>query len=80
MTLRIRAREKMAAVLGHEVDAIVDEAELTSLVNSSFKLVELVIELQEEFDVRFTQTDINTIVTVGQLLDLLENRSSEAVN
>ena len=74
MNIRDKAKEKMAKVLGHPVDTIDDEAELTSLVNSSFVLVELVIELQEEFDVRVNQADMNAISTVGQLLQLIESR------
>jgi acyl carrier protein len=56
---------------------VLDDAELTNLVNSSFLLVEMVIELQEEFDVRFQQVDMNEVATVGQLLDLVESRMTE---
>jgi acyl carrier protein len=76
MNTRTRAKLKMAQILGHSVENISDEAELTSLVNSSFVLVEMVIELQDEFDVRFHQADMNSVSTVGQLLDLIENRVS----
>jgi len=76
MTLRDKVRQKIASVLDFDVDAIADEAELTSLVNSSFKLVELVIELQEEFDVRFNQEDINAVSNTGQLIDLVVSRST----
>ncbi len=76
MNIRTRAKDKMANMLGCNVDAIADDAVLTSLVNSSFMLVEMVIELQDEFDVRFHQADMNSISTVGQLLDLIETRVS----
>jgi len=76
MTLRDKVRQKIASVLDFDVDAIADDAELTSLVNSSFKLVELVIELQEEFDVRFNQEDINAVSNTGQLIDLVVSRST----
>ena len=78
MNIRDKAREEIAAVLGFDSGPVTDAAELTSLVNSSFKLVELVIELQEEFDVRFHQEDIGAVSTVGQMLDLVESRSKEA--
>jgi len=74
MINREHVREKIAEVLGHEPEKIADDAELTDLVNNSFLLVETVIELQEEFDVRFQQADINEITSVGQLLDLVVTR------
>lgn len=74
MSNRERVREKIAEVLGHDPQVIADDAVLTDLVNSSFLLVEMVIELQEEFDVRFQQADMNEVTTVGQLLDLVESR------
>lgn len=76
MEMNTKIREKMAEVLGHESSAIEDDAELASLVNSSFVLVELVIELQEEFDVRFNQADMNEVTTVRDLIKLIENRVS----
>ena len=77
MSNKERVREKMGDTLGHTSEMVRDDAELTSLVNSSFLLVELVIELQEEFDVRFQQVDMNEVVTVGQLLDLVDSRMAE---
>lgn len=74
MSNRQRVREKMAGVLGREAKIVADDAVLSDLVNSSFLLVEMVIELQEEFDVRFQQADMNEVSTVGQLLDLVESR------
>ncbi len=78
MNNRERVRDKIAEILGHTSELILDDAELTSLVNSSFLLVEMVIELQEEFDVRFQQADMNEVATVGQLLDLVDSRMGES--
>ncbi len=77
MNNRERVRDKIAEILGHTSEVVLDDAELTSLVNSSFLLVEMVIELQEEFDVRFQQVDMNEVATVGQLLDLVDSRMTE---
>ena len=74
MSNKDRVRAKIAEVLGHTEDKITDDAVLTDLVNSSFLLVEMVIELQEEFDIRFQQADMNEVSTVGQLLDLADSR------
>jgi acyl carrier protein len=76
MNTRERVREKIAEILGHEPGKIADDAVLTDLVNNSFLLVEMVIELQEEFDVRFQQADISQVTSVGQLLDLVVARVS----
>lgn len=76
MNTRERVREKIAEILGHEPGKIADDAVLTDLVNNSFLLVETVIELQEEFDVRFQQADISQVTSVGQLLDLVVARVS----
>ena len=74
MDIRETVRAKMAEVLGSAPERVSDDAVLTDLVNSSFLLVEMVIELQEEFDVRFQQSDIIDVLHVGQLLDLVEAR------
>lgn len=77
MDTREAAIQKMAEVLGHTAESITDDAVLSSLVNSSFVLVELVIELQEEFGVRFQQVDMNGVTTVGQLIALIESRLAD---
>ena len=73
-----RARAKIAEILCQTAEVIADDAELTALVNSSFLLVELVIELQEEFDIRFHQTDLNELKTVGQLIELIVSRMAQS--
>ena len=78
MSNREKVREKIAEVLSHELRTITYVAVLTELVNSSFLLVEMVIELQEEFDVRFQQADMNEVSTVGELLDLVDSRIASA--
>lgn len=74
MSQRENIRTKMAEVLGTDAARVSDTERLVDLVNSSFLIVEMVIELQEEFDVRFHQADMSDITTVGQLLDLVESR------
>lgn len=74
MSDRERVRKKIAEILGHKPEKVVDDAVLTDLVNNSFLLVETVIELQEEFDIRFQQADLTNLTSVGQLLDLAAAR------
>ncbi|MCZ6868277.1 MAG: acyl carrier protein [Gammaproteobacteria bacterium] len=67
-------KERMSEILNQPRDALDNEAELTSLVTSSFVLVEMIIELQEELGVRFGQADMEEVSTVGQLVDLFVSR------
>jgi acyl carrier protein len=68
-------KEKMASLLKQPVSKLEDGAVLTSLVAESFALIELVIELQEEFRVRLVQEDLRDVKTVGDLTSLIANRS-----
>lgn len=74
MTDRETLRQYMATTLGVDVSRLTDETPLIDLVSSSILLVELIIELQEEFNVRFQQSDMGHITKVGELLDLLQRR------
>lgn len=65
---------KIAELLGVEPDSIDVGAPLFSLTSSSFRVVELVIELQEEFGVSFRQDDMNGVDTVGDLVGLVATR------
>lgn len=77
MKIREQVRNKIAEVLGTAPAKIDDDDVLTDLVTSSFVLVETVIELQEEFGVRFQQADLAHVVTVGELLDLVVDRMAK---
>ena len=52
-----------------------DDTVLTDLVVESFALIEMVIELQEEFKVRLVQDDLKNVKTVGDLTSLIESRT-----
>lgn len=74
MTNQQHVSATIAEILGIDAATIDPGAPLFSLVNSSFRIVELVIELQEEYGVRFGQDDMNRVATVGDLLDLVVER------
>src|SRR5580658_1571490 len=57
----------IAGVLRVAAERVSDDARLNELVTDSFVLVELVVELQEMFDVHFFQEDLRRVVTVGDL-------------
>lgn len=76
MTLtRENVKSKMSSLLKQPASRLEDHVELTSLVAESFVLVEMVIELQEEFGVRLVQDDLKDVKTVGDLLRLLESKA-----
>jgi len=69
-TTREQIRGRIAEIIGQPLDRIQDQVQLANLVISSFLLVELIIDLQDEFEVRFGQAEMQDVKTVGQLLDL----------
>ena len=64
--------EKMADFLEQPLEKLSDDAMLTDLVAQSFVLIEMVIELQEEFGVRFGQEELKGVQTVGDLTAMIE--------
>ena len=73
---RNKVKEKMADFLKQPVSKLEDDIVLTNLVAESFALVEMVIELQEEFGVRLVQEDLKDVKTVGDLTGLFESRAN----
>lgn len=65
-----RLKTKMADVLGVDVDHLEDNVVLSNLITSSFLMVETIIEVQEEFGIRFNQEDMKGVETVGDLIAL----------
>ena len=76
MTSRQDVRVKMAEFLRHPVKKLQDEAILTDLVTDSMILVNMVIDLQEDFSIRLVQEDLKDVKTVGQLLAVFERKMS----
>ncbi len=67
----------MARQLNIPITKLADEgSNLTDLVHESFILIELVIALQEEFQVRLVQDDLQEVKTLGQLLDVLQKKKN----
>lgn len=67
----------MARQLNVPLTKLSDESSnLTDLVHESFILIELVIALQEEFQVRLVQDDLQEVKTLGQLLDVLQKKKN----
>jgi len=67
---------RIAEVLNISADRVSEETNLKDLVSDSFLLVEMAIELQEDFRVRFSQEDLKVVHTVQDLIALIEIKLS----
>ena len=72
--MREKIRAKIAGFVNQPSGKITDDRILTELVAESFLLVELVIELQEEFHARLMQEDLRSVKTVGDLISTVEKK------
>lgn len=68
-------KEQVASFLKQPVANLTDETPIADLVQESFILVEMIIELQEELGVFFDHEDLKQIQTVGDMIWLLEHRT-----
>ena len=66
---------RIAEVLGVAPSRVRLEVVLSELVSDSYRLVEMAIELQDDYDVTFSQTDLSSVTTVGDLADLIRTRA-----
>jgi acyl carrier protein len=69
-------KQKIAEFLKQPVSRLQDDVPLTNLVVESFILVEMIIELQDVFAVRFVQEDMRDVKTVGHLTELFVSRAA----
>ena len=69
-------KTKIAEVLNISAERVSEETNLKDLVSDSFLLVEMAIELQEDFRVRFSQEDLKVVQTVQDLIALIEIKLS----
>jgi len=70
-------KKAMSEIIKQPVERLQDDALLSNLVTDSFLLVDMVIELQEEFGVFLVQEDLKEVKTVGKLIELFETKSRE---
>jgi acyl carrier protein len=71
-----RVLDRVAEVLRRPRTMVSMDTELSRLAADSFVLVELVLELQDEFRVRFDHDDVQGLRTVGEVVDLVEARTA----
>ena len=75
-TTAIGVKTKIAEVLNISAERVSEGTNLKDLVSDSFLLVEMAIELQEDFRVRFSQEDLKVVHTVQDLIALIEIKLS----
>jgi acyl carrier protein len=68
---------RVAAVTSIAPHRLVADAELSSLVTDSLVLVEVAIDLQEEFDVILVENDLHEMRTIGDVVAVLARRAEE---
>ena len=71
--------EKVAQILAEQLDVDVDEIKLTTdmvddLGADSLDIVDLVMTLEDEFDIEIPDEDVEGVRTVGDLVNYLQNK------
>jgi len=67
-------RARIASVLSQPAERVRDDVPLTDLVVESLTLVEMAIDLQEDFDVRLGHEELAGVETVGDLVELVAGK------
>jgi len=68
-------KRKIADYLKLSPDVLQDNSELATIVPDSFLLVELLIELQEDYDIRLVQADLQNVKSLSDLALLIAARA-----
>jgi len=70
--------ERISITSGVPVESLRPDTTVKDLTLDSFMLIEMAVDLQEEFDVIFSQEALQRVVTIADLVDLL-NASQAAL-
>ena len=70
---KIEEIKKQLAVIA-KVDAITDEMKLSELGLDSLDVVELLLQLEEQYDIHFDDIDMSNFKTIGDLLASIEQK------
>jgi acyl carrier protein len=68
--------ERVAAVMGVPTERLLPGALLSELGSDSLMLVEMAIDLQEEFDVVVTQEEFAAVRTFGDVVVLVQGKAA----
>ncbi len=67
---------RVAELLGVAEAQVKPDVALNELVWDSYRLVEMAIELQDDYDVIFSQADLSAVTTVADLVTLVTSRAA----
>ena len=67
---------RVAEVLRVPESGLSPQTMIKDLAADSFMLVEMVVDLQEEFDAVFTQAGLREVGSLGELVELLQNSAA----
>lgn len=68
---------EIARIVGQPGERIDGKSDIVELITDSIDLVEVVLGLQEKFNVRLTQDDLRDTDTFGELSALIISRAAE---
>ena len=71
-------KDRIARSLHISRAKLADGAKISDVVTESFAVVEMVIDLQEEFGIRLGQEDLKVLKTIGELIALIVERAKSA--
>ena len=74
MPKRDEIKQTIAEISGVSIDMLEEDQCLTDLMVDSFAIIDLSISLQETFRIIFNQEDMIKLVTVRDLVNLVENK------
>jgi len=69
-----KIKQALSQSLNRSLEELEDDILLNNLVAESFALIETVINLQEELNIRLVQEDLRDVETVGDLVQVCAKR------
>jgi acyl carrier protein len=70
-----KIKTRISQILSVPAEKITDNAVLQELVIDSFILIDMVIDLQNTFNIRLNQEDLVPVKTVGDLISVMNSKT-----
>ncbi len=64
-------REKIAIFLNIPVRRVTDGTGLSDLIGDSSYFIEMILQIEEEFDIRIPEENLREVKTVGELIEVI---------